>query len=119
MLSPVLNVYFTRALASYLPPALPLVVNTVNPGICISELRRDTPEEFKAQIDELEKEYAWTGEEGSRVLVFAAVGMQGREEEMKGQYIDNTDICEVKESIYGEEGKRTQQVLWVCMNFSF
>jgi retinol dehydrogenase 12 len=115
----VLNVYFTRALASHLPPTCPLVVNTLNPGLCISELRRDTPDEANSRMDELEKEYAWTGEEGSRVLVFAAVGMQGQEEEMKGQYIDNTDICEVKESIYGEEGKRTQQVLWVCMSFSF
>jgi retinol dehydrogenase 12 len=85
----------------------------------MSELRRDTPDERNAQLAELEKEYGWTGEEGSRVLVFAAVGMQGREEEMKGQYIDNTDICEVKETIYGEEGKRTQQALWVCMSLSF
>lgn len=35
----VFNVFFTRALADRLKPEVPVIVNSINPGLCVSEVR--------------------------------------------------------------------------------
>lgn len=41
--SKLLNLFFVRELASHLPEDFPLVTDAVNPGFCISALRRNVP----------------------------------------------------------------------------
>jgi len=41
--SKLLNLFFARELASRLPEDSPLVINTINPGLCFSGLRRNLP----------------------------------------------------------------------------
>lgn len=65
-------------------------------------------EKFEAQ----EKEYAYTTEEGSRQLVFGAVG--GNDEELKGEYFSMYKVREVSDYALSEEGLKVERRFWVC-----
>jgi len=110
--SKLLNLLFARALASRLPPSCPIIVNCIDPGFCVSQLRRDY--RFPAaQLDQLlNLILAHSSEEGSRQLVWGAVGGQGREEELKGAYISDSDVREPSDYVIGEEGKIVQDRAW-------
>jgi len=110
--SKILNILFVRALQSHLPTASPIIVNAVSPGYCVSQLRRHWSFP-KAQIDKITEWFlAFTSEEGSRQLIWAAVGGSGREEELKGGYISGSDICEPSDFVTGDTGKRVQERAW-------
>lgn len=56
---------------------------------------------------------AYTSEEGSRQLIWAATGGNDREKELQGAFITRSDITEPSDYILGEEGMRVQKQLWV------
>ncbi len=69
------------------------------------------------------KTLAFTAEEGSRQLVYAAVGGSDREEQMRGAFVSKSDIAEPSDFTLTEEGKVMQNRYWVCLflhlTFSF
>ncbi|KAK7690012.1 hypothetical protein QCA50_006654 [Cerrena zonata] len=105
-----LNILFTRALAAHLQPTSDIIVDAVTPGLCRSDLARNTitDAQFDAQLAA-----ARSSEEGSRQLIWAAVGPENAtREEMKklhGQYVHNTKIEQVSEWVTSEEGGLVQE----------
>ena len=54
-----------------------------------------------------------TAEEGSRQLVWAAIGGAGREFELRGAYVNMADIREVSDYVLSDEGAIAQRRIWV------
>ncbi|KAF5309362.1 hypothetical protein D9611_013999 [Ephemerocybe angulata] len=107
----VLNVFFAQSLAELLKDT-PVIVNSLNPGYCYSELRRDFSG-VKALVDYLmEKALALTTEEGSRSLVYAAVGGAEDPEKLRGAYLNLNTPTEPADAVIGEEGRKRQDKLW-------
>ncbi|KAF5325783.1 hypothetical protein D9611_000443 [Ephemerocybe angulata] len=107
-----LNVFFAQSLSDLLRHT-PVIVNTLNPGYCYSELRR-TYSGFKAVYDSLlEKALARTTEDGSRFIVYAAVGGAGDTGKLRGAYLNLNTPTEPSDHVIGEAGKRRQDKLWV------
>ena len=61
---------------------------------------------------------ARTAEEGSRQLVWAAVGGVGREFELRGSYVNKADLQQVSDYALSDEGATVQTRLWVRDRFS-
>ncbi|KXN88992.1 WW domain-containing oxidoreductase [Leucoagaricus sp. SymC.cos] len=109
--SKLLNVFFARALNSHLKDQS-IIVNTVNPAFCYSELRRGRTGIGNSLFEWL---FARTAEEGSRQLVFAAVGVPegpGGLETLKGGYIHMSRVTEPSDFVLGEDGKKREDKLW-------
>jgi len=104
--SKLLSLFFARALASHLTRSR-IVVNCVCPGYCTSGLRRNIS--ISAYTPGLVEH---TTEEGSRQLVWAAIGGQGHEEELNGAFINLSGIREPSDFAIGEEGKHVQVRVW-------
>ncbi|KAF8903482.1 short-chain dehydrogenase [Gymnopilus junonius] len=106
-----MNVFFVRALNERLQTTY-LIVNAVNPGYCHSHLRAGFSW-YKGWADwALEKALAHTAEEGSRSLVWAAVGGKEQEDHLRGAYISMAKITEASDYVIGEEGRGVQELLW-------
>ncbi len=56
---------------------------------------------------------AHTTEEGSRQLVWAAIGGAGRESELRGGFVINAGLREVSDYVLSDEGAVVQTRLWV------
>jgi retinol dehydrogenase 12 len=56
---------------------------------------------------------ARTSEEGSRQLVWAAIGGVGREFELRGAYVNKADLQEVSDYVLSDEGAVVQTRFWV------
>jgi len=108
----VLNVFFTRGLNERLRDK-PLIVNSVNPGYCISSLRNNMGGVRAWAAWLLEKAVARTSEEGSRQLIWACLGGKDNVEELHGAYISGLHVTEPSNYVISEEGKRAQTNLWV------
>ena len=114
----VLNIFFARALSDRLSDKH-IIVNTVNPGYCLSNLR-STFTGLRAWLDWMrEKAFARTSEEGSRQLIWAAVGGEDQLDQMRGAYISIAQISEASDFVISEEGKACQDKLWVCLFLLF
>lgn len=57
---------------------------------------------------------AWTTEQGSRQLVWAAVG--GIADQVRGGYVSISAIQEPSDFVISEEGKKVQERAWVRFN---
>jgi retinol dehydrogenase-12 len=57
-----------------------------------------------------------TAEEGSRQLVWAAVGGAGREFDLRGGYVSMADIKEVSDYVLSDDGAVAQRRIWVRHN---
>ena len=57
-----------------------------------------------------------TAEQGSRQLVWAAVGGASREFELRGAYVSMADIGEVSDYVLSDDGAVAQKRIWVCHN---
>ncbi|KAJ3528349.1 hypothetical protein NMY22_g9456 [Coprinellus aureogranulatus] len=68
-----LNIFFTRSFADLLKKT-PVIFNTVNPGFCISEIRKKFTGMANLVNMILEKTLARPTEAGARQLVYAAIG---------------------------------------------
>jgi hypothetical protein len=65
----------------------------------------------------LEALLARTTEEGSRQLLWAAIGGAGREFELRGAYVSKASIQEVSDYALSDEGAAVQTRLWVSDAF--
>ncbi|TEB37324.1 NAD(P)-binding protein [Coprinellus micaceus] len=112
VITKLLNLFFTHSLQELLDDT-PVIVDTVNPGYCYSELRREIKVGFMAIVDWLmEKALARSTEGGSRQLVYAAVGGAEDPDKLKGAYLNIHRIDEPNDTLLGEEGKRRRDILW-------
>ena len=109
----VLNVFFVRELTKRLPANSPVIVTTVNPGYCKSQLRRHLPLPLRILDSIFGALLARTTEEGSRQLLWAAIGGARREFELRGAYVSNANIQEVSDYALSDEGAVVQTRLWV------
>jgi len=107
------NIFFARGLGERIPDDIPIRVTSVCPGYCQSGLNRDVTFPLNHLNNLIEKLLAYTSEEGSRQLIWAAIGGAGREKELQGVFIAQSDIMEPSDYVLGEEGKRVQKQLWV------
>ena len=67
----------------------------------------------------MEKALARTSEEGSRQLIWAAVGGEDQLDQMRGAYISLAQISEASDFVISGEGKACQDKLWVCQFLLF
>ncbi|KAJ7183168.1 hypothetical protein C8R46DRAFT_1066138 [Mycena filopes] len=107
----ILNILFVRALSERLGVA-PLIVSTPNPGLCVSELRRDSGSVLAFIYSIVERIMAFTAEEGSRSLIFSAVGQPGNPDALRGQYINQSHVEEPSDFIVGTLGRKAQDQTW-------
>ncbi|KAH7922271.1 NAD(P)-binding protein [Leucogyrophana mollusca] len=111
--SKLLNVFFVRALAAHLSQCGVTPV-AVNPGFCYSQLRRpiydQTMKNFFMVV--MEKALAWTSEEGSRQLVFAAIGGKDDESKVRGGFVAQGTTTEVSDYVLSEKGAKLQAKVW-------
>ena len=110
----VLNVFFVRELTKRLPANSPVIVTAVNPGFCKSQLGRNRSLVNRTFGKIMEVLLARTTEEGSRQLVWAAVGGAGRESELRGGFVSNANLREVSDYVLSDEGTVVQTRVWVC-----
>lgn len=107
-----LNVFFARALGSRLKDQ-PIIVNNINPGFCKSKLFRDIS---SIRLKVFKSILARSVEEGSRQLVWAAVGVpegNGHSmEDLQGAYVHQSRVEEPSDFVIGEEGKKREDKLW-------
>lgn len=105
-ISKLLEVFGVRAIADAYPASkLPVNINCVNPGLCHSELSRETPGWGFWLIKLI---LARSTEVGSRVLVHA--GSQGPESH--GKYLSDCEIAEPAEVVTSKEGVEAQHRVW-------
>ncbi|KAG8215354.1 hypothetical protein J3R82DRAFT_8951 [Butyriboletus roseoflavus] len=108
-----LNVFFVRALQDRLQSITPLTVNSVNPGFCHSNLTRNIRGVFLiVQMFIMKTLLAWTSEQGSRQLVYAAIGGREDEDHMKGAFVSKAEVVEPSDFVLSEEGKKMQDNVW-------
>ena len=107
-----LNVFFARELSERLRDK-PLIVNTVDPGFCHSELARNMTGIGAWTMWLRKLLLARTTEQGSRQLIWACIGGKDNVDQLRGAYISSMAIREPSDSVVSEEGKRAQDKLWV------
>ncbi|KAF5326181.1 hypothetical protein D9611_000369 [Ephemerocybe angulata] len=106
-----LNVFFTLSLSELLKET-PVVVNTVTPGYCYSDLARNASA-AQAQADRIAKAILGRStEKGARQLVYAAVGGEEKIDTLRGAYINLHKADEPGDYVLGEEGKKRRDKLW-------
>ncbi|KAF7357966.1 NAD(P)-binding protein [Mycena venus] len=103
-----LNIFFVRALNARLGASTPLIVTAVNPGFCVSGLRRDFLPPISWIMALMERIMAFTTEEGSRQLVFGAVGPGV----LRGEYINQSRVEEPSDFIISSDGRKAEDQLW-------
>ncbi|KAG2143729.1 hypothetical protein DEU56DRAFT_792430 [Suillus clintonianus] len=115
--SKLLNIFFVRALTDRLQSITPLSAVAVTPGFCYSQLRRSWYEQptfsfYRIAIAIQELLLAWTPEQGSRQLIFSAVGGRDNEEHMKGGFVSHGRLVEVADYVLSDEGRTMQDTVW-------
>ncbi|TEB33798.1 NAD(P)-binding protein [Coprinellus micaceus] len=96
--------FFIRSLSDLLK-GTGVVVTTVTPGYSYSEPNRDVKGVTRLIVHFLQNIMAHTTEEGSRQLIYAAVGSLENPESLNG-------LAEVNDHCLGAEGKKRQDQLW-------
>jgi retinol dehydrogenase 12 len=91
-----------------------VIVTAVNPGFCKSQLGRNLSLVYRVLGEIMKALLARTTEEGSRQLVWAAVGDAGREFELRGGYVNKANLQEVSDYALSDEGTVVQARIWVC-----
>lgn len=66
----------------------------------------------------MEKLLARSSEEGSRELVYAAVGGTEDEDALRGAFTNLQHVQEASDFVIGEVGKETQKRVWVRAAFA-
>ncbi|KAJ7493234.1 hypothetical protein B0H11DRAFT_2190852 [Mycena galericulata] len=107
-----LNVFFVRALNARITSSTPLIVESVDPGYCYSELRREFSG-IRAVLDWLmERALALSTEVGSRQLVWAALAQQDQPNKLRGEYISRFKPTEVSDFVLSPPGAKAQDLIW-------
>ncbi|KAF9522417.1 short-chain dehydrogenase [Crepidotus variabilis] len=109
----ILNVLFARALASRIE-GKSVVVNSVDPGYCKSELRRSYQGIFSFTNWLMDTIFALTSEQGSRQLIWASVGRTPGDEEidLNGTFISFMSVWEPSDFVVDEKGQKIQEKHW-------
>jgi len=103
--SKLLEVFVVREMAARRPTeTYPVTINTVNPGLCQSELSR----EGGLAVSILKFLLARSTEKGSRTLVHAA----GAGAETHGQYLDMCRVSETATLVRSKDGEQAQHRVW-------
>ncbi|KAK0186902.1 hypothetical protein F5146DRAFT_147778 [Armillaria mellea] len=110
--SKLLNVLFARSLQLHVPSSPAITVNSVNPGFCHSGLRTSIPADEAEAMRKEEEELCFTTEEGSRQLVYGAVGSLDDEEKLHGKFIQMSEVVEESDFVISEDGKIVQDKVW-------
>ncbi|KAJ7770638.1 hypothetical protein B0H16DRAFT_1410926 [Mycena metata] len=109
-LTKLLNVFFVRALNDRIPVSTPVVVDTVNPGFCHSELARRAKGMQALVISTTKAMLAFPSEVGSRRLVWAAVAKQNDPDALRGRYITAAKVDVVSDFV--QRNRKLQDDLW-------
>jgi retinol dehydrogenase-12 len=107
----VLNIFFVRAFDAHLSSPV-VTINAANPGFCYSELRRQFHGVMSIAIGIFEGLFALTSEQGSRVIIRAAIWHK-KDEELRGEYITTENVEEPSDYVLSEEGHIAQERIWV------
>ncbi|KAH7123988.1 hypothetical protein B0J11DRAFT_436381 [Dendryphion nanum] len=103
--SKLLNILGVRAMTERRPvDKIPVTINTINPGLCHSELSRESG----IGLTIIKFFLARTTEVGSRTLVHA--GSAGVESH--GQYLSNCNVAQPSQFVLSQEGHDTQERYW-------
>ena len=108
----VLNVFFARGLSERLRDKS-VIVNTVNPGFCQSELSRHATGFTAWGSWLMQKLLARTTEQGGRQYIWACIAGKDNIEQLRGAYITSMRVQEPSDFVVNEEGKYAQTKLWV------
>lgn len=115
----VFNVWFSQSLQDYLKDSKSgIIVNSLSPGLCITNFLSNMPEEHKQAMEEVTKAKAYSAEEGSRFIIQAALALAGdgvKEMTLQGTYFSFGNVKEVSDFAKSEVGKRVQVKLWVSI----
>ncbi|KAG6841195.1 hypothetical protein C0991_000992 [Blastosporella zonata] len=111
--SKLFNILFSQALNERLGADSPVIVTSVNPGFCLSELRREISGLASIMVGLMEKVVARTSEQGGRQLAYAAVGSADNEDQLRGAYISSARLSKASDFATGPEGHAVQDRLWV------
>ncbi|KAI0093039.1 short-chain dehydrogenase [Irpex rosettiformis] len=114
-----LNIFFARAFAHHLSPsfASSIIPNSVNPGLCITDLSRNVPLLFRIRLKMLHFLLGHTAEQGSRQLVWAALGPDGQEGPhvkplMSGAYVALAQVKQPSDFVTSKAGWELQENIW-------
>lgn len=102
-----LTVSYRSLVEEYFSPAdkSPVTINILNPGLCYSELSRETGFTFRIMQFVFG---ARSTEVGSRTLVNGAIAGP----ESHGQYLSNCQVEDMSPFIFTEEGQKLQKRTW-------
>ncbi|KAF8954534.1 short-chain dehydrogenase [Flammula alnicola] len=106
-----LNLFFARALNDRLQ-GQSLIVNAVNPGFCYSSLSSSLKGPMAVADWIMKKVLARTSEEGSRQLIWAAVGGEEMEDQLRGAFISLGRVSEASDYVLSKVGQAAQEKLW-------
>ncbi|KAJ7731222.1 hypothetical protein B0H16DRAFT_1329416 [Mycena metata] len=110
MLTKLLNIFFVRALNNRIPASTPLIVDTVNPGLCHSELQRRAKGIVGFIISAMKAALAFSPEVGGRRLIWAAVAKQDDPDALRGEYITAAKVDFVSDFV--RRNRKLQDNLW-------
>jgi len=102
--SKLLEVFAIRSIAAQGSEDYPVIINTVNPGLCHSELAR----EAGWGLAVFKFFFARSTEVGSRTLVHAATGGASTH----GAYLSDCEITQPAAFVRSDEGKVLQKTVW-------
>ena len=94
-----------------------MIAVCANPGFCKSALRRNLSSGVQALSQLAEMTVGRTTEEGSRMLVWSAVGNTGREDELRGAYVNLCKVDEPSDFTISTIGQEVQKRIWVCETY--
>ncbi|CAK7207323.1 hypothetical protein SEUCBS139899_010133 [Sporothrix eucalyptigena] len=110
--SKLLEILAVRELAGILDKnRIPVTVNTVNPGLCRTQLFRALPFGIRHLVHGVLYTVGRTASMGARTLVSAAAAGP----ETHGQYLDTTEVWPVSTYVTSKAGAKAQHRVWVEM----
>ncbi|THU78461.1 NAD(P)-binding protein, partial [Dendrothele bispora CBS 962.96] len=123
------GVFFARTLSDRLSKSKSnIIVNVVDPGRCVSQLIRTLPDPIRENMMTLAIEDGYTTEEGSRALVYGAVGELDQdaetgsklgEDKLRGAHLRRGRKTEFGEFVLTEEGEKLGSRIWVSGSFPY
>jgi len=91
-----------------------VIVNAVDPGYAISELLRDAKGVRLLVFHAMNLLLAISTEEGSRRLVWGALGGKEDEERLRGAFLRLSDrVGEPSDFVISDQGQEMQERIWV------
>ncbi|KZT41230.1 NAD(P)-binding protein [Sistotremastrum suecicum HHB10207 ss-3] len=112
-LTKLFNIFFVRELAARLRPNSPLIVNTLDPGTCQTELLKpieDTSLVARTLFWIFKTLMARSAEMGSRTIVYAA--LEGDRDSVHGQYMTSCRVDKGSDYASSPEGLEVQKAIW-------